>query len=316
MKKTIAIILLMIFLFYTFSNVVMAETGTVTGSNVRMRRESNTSSDALQLVGKGMEVEILGEENGWYKVRYNGLTGYISSDYVEITSSDSPSSGESSNPSNTTNSANTTNTTGNTSSNNEVENETEPEPSNETNTNTAEVPAETTPETTGDEETTTSSSDATEFSLSKDAELRLLPNFASAKVNTISEGANVTVLDTLNKWVKITDGTNSGWVIRQNVEQTVTSTGNASNDDNQEVTVAVVENGETSSQSSSTTALSSDGIVNTDGSRLRDSVNGKVYTLLDINTPVEIIGEENDWYKVNVGEYTNAYISKNLVTVN
>ena len=101
MKKTIAIILLMIFLFCTFSNIVMAETGTVTGSNVRMRRESNTSSDALQLVGKGMEVEILGEENGWYKVRYNGLTGYISSDYVEITSSDSPSSGGSSNSSNT-----------------------------------------------------------------------------------------------------------------------------------------------------------------------------------------------------------------------
>lgn len=312
MKKTIAIILLMIFLFCTFSNIVMAETGTVTGSNVRMRRESNTSSDALQLVGKGMEVEILGEENGWYKVRYNGLTGYISSDYVEITSSDSPSSGGSSNSSNTTNS---TNTTGNASTNNEIENEPEPEPSNETNTNTAEVPAETTNETTGNEETT-SSSDAKEFSLSKEAELRLLPNFASAKVNTISEGTNVTVLDTLNKWVKITDGTNSGWVIRQNVEQVVTSTGNASHDDNSEVTVAAVESGETSSQSSSTTALSSDGIVNTDGSRLRDSVNGKVYTLLDINTPVEIIGEENDWYKVNVGEYTNAYISKSLITVN
>lgn len=309
MKKTIAIILLMIFLFCTFSNIVMAETGTITGSNVRMRRESNTSSDALQLVGKGMEVEILGEENGWYKVRYNGLTGYISSDYVEITSSDSPSSGGSSN------SSNTTNTTGNASTNNEIENEPEPEPSNETNTNTAEVPAETTNETTGNEETT-SSSDATEFSLSKEAELRLLPNFASAKVNTISEGTNVTVLDTLNKWVKITDGTNSGWVIRQNVEQSVTSTGNASQDDNSEVTVAVVESGETSSQSSSTTALPSDGTVNTDGSRLRDSVNGKVYTLLDINTPVEIIGEENDWYKVNVGEYTNAYISKSLVTVN
>lgn len=309
MKKTIAIILLMIFLFCTFSNIVMAETGTITGSNVRMRRESNTSSDALQLVGKGMEVEILGEENGWYKVRYNGLTGYISSDYVEITSSDSPSSGGSSN------SSNTTNTTGNASTNNEIENEPEPEPSNETNTNTAEVPAETTNETTGNEETT-SSSDATEFSLSKEAELRLLPNFASAKVNTISEGTNVTVLDTLNKWVKITDGTNSGWVIRQNVEQSVTSTGNASQDDNSEVTVAVVESGETSSQSSSTTALPSDGTVNTDGSRLRDSVNGKVYTLLDINTPVEIIGKENDWYKVNVGEYTNAYISKSLVTVN
>ena len=73
MKKTVAIILLMIILFSMITNVVSAEPGTINTTTVRMRREANTSSDVLQLVGLGTEVEVLGEENGWYRVEYNGL---------------------------------------------------------------------------------------------------------------------------------------------------------------------------------------------------------------------------------------------------
>ena len=84
MKKIIAIFLIMIILFALVSNVVFAKTGTINTTTVRMRREANTSSDILQLIGEESEVEILGEENGWYRVEYDGITGYVSSDYVDV----------------------------------------------------------------------------------------------------------------------------------------------------------------------------------------------------------------------------------------
>lgn len=315
MKKTVAIILLMIILFSMITNVVSAEPGTINTTTVRMRREANTSSDVLQLVGLGTEVEVLGEENGWYRVEYNGLTGYISSEYIDVEGDVSSSNDETPNA---TNSEDTSDTSG---SGEIVENTTdtnEPETSNNDSNNSENTETPNTTDTNAGDEVISETSEATEFVLTNDANLRTIPSFTSNRISTISQGTTVSVLDTLNRWVKITDGTNSGWVIRQNVEE-VTSTGDASTTtttDDSEVTVAKVDNGETSSQSSSNTAFPSNGTVNTDGSRLRDSADGKVYTLLDLNTTLEIVGEENDWYIVNVGEYTDAYISKSLVTIN
>ncbi len=315
MKKTVAIILLMIILFSMITNVVSAEPGTINTTTVRMRREANTSSDVLQLVGLGTEVEVLGEENGWYRVEYNGLTGYISSEYIDVEGDVSSSNDETPNA---TNSEDISDTSG---SGEIVENTTdtnEPEISNNDSNNSENTETPNTTDTNAGDEVISETSEATEFVLTNDANLRTIPSFTSNRISTISQGTTVSVLDTLNRWVKITDGTNSGWVIRQNVEE-VTSTGDASTTtttDDSEVTVAMVDNGETSSQSSSNTAFPSNGTVNTDGSRLRDSADGKVYTLLDLNTTLEIVGEENDWYIVNVGEYTDAYISKSLVTIN
>lgn len=202
MKKIFATILMVIFLFSVISNIVMAETGTVNTTTVNMREEPDATSTILIQIGLGSEVEILSEENGWYYAEYDGVTGYISSAYVDT--EDSSSSGTTTSSSNTTN----TETTTNTSTSNEVTNET-------TNTVEEEL-TESESDTTIVEETTVNDGE-TEFTLSNNAELRVIPNFTSTKVNTISAGTTVTVLDTLNNWVKITDGTNSGWVIRQNV---------------------------------------------------------------------------------------------------
>ena len=203
MKKIFATILMIIFLFSVISNIVMAETGTVNTTTVNMREEPDSTSTILIQIGLGSEVEILSEENGWYYAEYDGVTGYISSAYVDTETSSSSGTTTSSNTTNTE-----TETTTNTSTSNEV--------TNETANTVEEEPTESESDTTIAEETTVTDGE-TEFTLSNDAELRVIPNFTSTKVNTISAGTTVTVLDTLNNWVKITDGTNSGWVIRQNV---------------------------------------------------------------------------------------------------
>lgn len=57
-------------------------TGTVTGSSVNVRAEATTNSDVIGSVNTGDTVQVVGRNDGWYQVEYNGGEGYISKDYV------------------------------------------------------------------------------------------------------------------------------------------------------------------------------------------------------------------------------------------
>jgi len=59
-------------------------TGTVNDSNVRMRSAPSTSAQILGKYQNGTTVEIIGLNNGWYKVRHGGKTGYIRSDLITL----------------------------------------------------------------------------------------------------------------------------------------------------------------------------------------------------------------------------------------
>jgi N-acetylmuramoyl-L-alanine amidase len=71
-------------------DVVKAEnfdaTGSVTGSDCRMRSQPNTSSSILGTYSYGTKMSVVGINNGWYKVQYSGKTGYMRSDLMEIVS--------------------------------------------------------------------------------------------------------------------------------------------------------------------------------------------------------------------------------------
>lgn len=58
------------------------QSGTVTGSYVYLRSGPGTSYAQVGACTKGTVVTILSAQNGWYQVTVNGLTGYISADYV------------------------------------------------------------------------------------------------------------------------------------------------------------------------------------------------------------------------------------------
>lgn len=62
----------------------LAVTGTVnTGSStLRVRSEANTSSTVLDKLSNGTKVDVISTTNGWYKISYEDLTGYVSSDYL------------------------------------------------------------------------------------------------------------------------------------------------------------------------------------------------------------------------------------------
>lgn len=59
--------------------------GVIKGSSVRMRSEPNTTSSILGTYNAGVQMNIIGINGAFYKVSYNGVTGYVSSDYMQYT---------------------------------------------------------------------------------------------------------------------------------------------------------------------------------------------------------------------------------------
>lgn len=82
----------------TATNVALG-TGTVKcSSSVNFRSAPNTSSTSYGELKNGTKVNVVGVSSGWYKVTYNGKTGYIHPDYITLASS---SAGTAIAPSNT-----------------------------------------------------------------------------------------------------------------------------------------------------------------------------------------------------------------------
>lgn len=54
----------------------------IVDDDVNLRKKANTQSDILTTLSSGTTVSILGEEDGWYQVNYDGQKGYMSADYV------------------------------------------------------------------------------------------------------------------------------------------------------------------------------------------------------------------------------------------
>ena len=79
----VLIIILAIILGLTYTT--FAVTGKITVETVRVREEATTESKTLVMGNLGEEVEVIGQEGDWYKVKYNEQEGYIYKDYVETT---------------------------------------------------------------------------------------------------------------------------------------------------------------------------------------------------------------------------------------
>ena len=62
------------------------QTGTVTtnGDVLNVRTGSSTDYDIIDQLRNGSIVEVLGEENGWYKIRIPDSTGFVCGDYLSV----------------------------------------------------------------------------------------------------------------------------------------------------------------------------------------------------------------------------------------
>ncbi len=62
----------------------MESIGTVTATtNINVRSSASETADRLGVLAGGDSAELLANENGWCKIKYNGKVGYVKSDYVQ-----------------------------------------------------------------------------------------------------------------------------------------------------------------------------------------------------------------------------------------
>lgn len=65
-----------------------ANAGQASGTNVNVRASANTGANVLGKINKGTEYTVLDKADNWFKISYNGTTGYVSADYFSVTKAD------------------------------------------------------------------------------------------------------------------------------------------------------------------------------------------------------------------------------------
>lgn len=97
MKNSIAVKLTALFLCIAFVMTLSvfitpvaeaastASSGVINDSAVNLRSRPSTASDILVKMDKNIKVSIVAsEKDGWYKVKYNGKTGYVRQDFLNV----------------------------------------------------------------------------------------------------------------------------------------------------------------------------------------------------------------------------------------
>ena len=210
--KEFAIMILMITIMNILSIKVEATTGKINSETVNMRKEPNTDSTIIEQLDKDCKVEILEQENGWYKIKVNekNITGYVSDKLVDTDGND------------TTANQDSTPTT--------AETTTEVQPTNNEDTTTETNIETTTVDTTQGEEiepttqtieTSTEIKENNQYTLEQEIEIKAIPLVSSKIITKIS--GNVNVIETINDWCRIENDTETGWVRINNLKKSISN---------------------------------------------------------------------------------------------
>ena len=62
------------------------EYGQITAQDVRLRSSPNTDSEVISQLPQHTVVEVLDDQNGWYRVLYDNMVGYLRQDYILVNS--------------------------------------------------------------------------------------------------------------------------------------------------------------------------------------------------------------------------------------
>ena len=88
MKKRIAFVVMLVTL--AGSQVVLADSGVVNTASLRVRQKPSLLSSVTGYISQNTKVSTLGKEGDFYKISYNGKTGYVNTSYINIVKSTSP----------------------------------------------------------------------------------------------------------------------------------------------------------------------------------------------------------------------------------
>ena len=315
-QKIVSIIIAFIILL--FSNISLgANTATITVETARLRESPSQDSSILELISINEEVEILKQEGEWYQVKYNGITGYLRNDLLQVANQDSNNANTETNEENTGDSSNIENTTTN---NTTPEGNTTDQTSNQTtqNTDNATDTANTTTNETTNNETNNNENTNQEpeqiidisgrYIVSEATSLKLVPLINSLESGVLQANDKVEIKELINGWAHVINDTVDGWIRYEKLakievveEQTETETNTTEPNTPEE---------QPEEEQTSQTKYVNAETVNV---RKEASTSASIVTQITRGTEVEIISEESGWYKVKVNG-VEGYIATTLLS--
>ena len=230
------------------SNTTTTQSGTVKVSGgLNVRSGAGTSYSVIGSLSDGAKVEIVETSGTWYKIKYGSGYGYVSKDYVTVSSSSNSNSSSSGSTSNSGNSTTTTTQSGT-------------------------------------------------IKVSGALNVRSGAGTGYSVIGSLSNGANVEIVETSGSWYKIKYGSGYGYVSKDYV---------------------TVSSSSSNSGSSSSTTTQSGTIKVSDALNVRSGA-GTSYSVigsLSNGANVEIVETSGSWYKIKYGS-GYGYVSKDYVTIN
>lgn len=277
-----------------------ANTGKVIVETAKLREQANTDSKVLELASQGDEVEILSEENEWYKIKYKNITGYLRKDLVQADNKEAA---------NTTNSKNeTTNEASENTNENTITNTTENNVTSEITTTEATEKSETQ----NDVEIVKNE----KYKIVENIKIKVIPLISSIELEEVQKDAEVEVVEILDDWVKVkTSSEKEGWIRKEKLTTIQTETANTENTTNetteQPTTEQTTQQPETTQQTNTTKTM----YVNTQTANLRQKADktSQVIKQLSQSTKVTVMSTDNGWAYVDVNG-TKGYIAESLLT--
>ena len=299
------VITLAVLLFTQVST--FAATGKSNAVNVRVRQDASTDSEVIELLALDDVVEILGEEGDWYKVTFNGKTGYVSQSFINTNDNVSSSEENTSNENN--------------ESSEKKENETTESNNNEDEEVDNNVVLE-------EEKTDNSKSENVTntnmvYKMAENSQINILPIITSESIGEVKKNEDVTLVINAGLWVYIQTDKIAGWVRidKLSTENVVIETSTETKSDENEKTVENTvedkkeENTSDDDKTEETSYTSKTMYVKAAAINVRSNSNtdSDIVTSIEINTEVKVVGEENGWYKVEVNG-KNGYIRNDLLS--
>ncbi len=304
-KKNMAMIIIVgivIVLFLCVNTTVFATTGTVVGSELRLRKEESTSSEILDLLDKDAKVEILGENGDWYKVKANGKVGYVNKQYIKVDEGNTIKE-ESTSENETKTENNATNEQKINENDIKKENTENKQPQN--NEQAENIQPET--------------AESKNIKVNSDAELKATPLINGIAINTANSNEVYEVISKVGLWSYIKSGEKEGWILTDktaivNQETPAQNQEKSPEEENkQEKNEEENKKAESSTEklySNSKTYYVKGSSVNARSSASKSS---DVVKVLNTNNSVKVIGEDGTWYIVEING-NKAYIAKSLLS--
>ena len=313
MKALKRILIILMVTLVCLVTKVFATTATVSSTALRVREKANTDSKIITNLYEADKVEILEDNGEWCKIKYNNYEGYVKREFLNI-SKNNTSNNDKTNISDE-------NKVNSNIKNNDEDNKVSVYDSKEDNDNS-------------------------EVLLNESTYLKKLPSFISSNISELNIGTKLNIKSELNNWIQVTDGTVTGWILKNKTNKPLANTQITTSDiesqnneivnnlvsdntilnniSNNSIENTMIENSVNNTnlennntiENNVTTSVSENkrGKINVETGRVRKSASSsaEVIDFLDYGDIVEIESEEGDWYKIT-SKTISGYVSKKIV---